>query len=410
MTLKVEPVRCDNEILSFFEISSSYYPGAAHGMSGYSGVNYDPAAGTPIALTDVIKDPSAMAGVVTENIKSTTDGQSASDSVSGLEEYFGENSEDLAWAIDRDALVFRFAPSDIAPYALGPLEARIPFAAYPDLFTGKYGPAEGEFARMLDPYQQNMVDLDGDGQTEIVWVTGSYGFEDSFAYEMLEVIVGERGCSEEEYFFSWDSYVLHTQDGRNFVLTETTSDNDYTNLHVFEIKNGKPSHVGKLEGTGFASVYHERPEAGDGSDEGSDDYDMSWYVDKYPILSPSCFALSKQMNLMSTYNTVRFYEMGEDGMPSPLTDYYEIHAERTLTSLTAMEVELVDPATGERTGETMELTEGSSCTLWRTNGEDYVDLLLEDGTAFRVDVDAEWPQSVNGIPLEEAFGGTMFAG
>jgi hypothetical protein len=37
-------------------------------------------------------------------------------------------------------------------------------------------------------------------------------------------------------------------------------------------------------------------------------------------------------------------------------------------------------------------------------------MTLEDGTAVRFHVTREWPQTVNGTDLLEAFDGTMFAG
>ena len=60
-----------------------------------------------------------------------------------LKEAFTENYDNLTWVIDRDGVTFIFAPSDIAAYAAGTLEAKISFDKYPDLFTGNYGPAEG---------------------------------------------------------------------------------------------------------------------------------------------------------------------------------------------------------------------------------------------------------------------------
>ena len=98
-------------------------------------------------------------------------------------------------------------------------------------------------------------------------------------------------------------------------------------------------------------------------------------------------------------------------MPSPLTDYYEVASEITLTSKTALEADVLDPQSGEPTGEKKEIPEGTKCRLWRTNGEDTVDLTAEDGTAFRVTVETgDGSQKVNGTALEEAFDGTMFGG
>ena len=139
MTCGIEPVRCDSAVLSFYESCTLTYPDAAHGFMGYTGYNYDTATGAAIALTDVITDLNALLPAVSENLVALGDGMPVTDVESELEEAFGQNGENLDWVIDRDALVLRFAPYDVAPYARGTVEARVPFAKYPDLFTGKYG-------------------------------------------------------------------------------------------------------------------------------------------------------------------------------------------------------------------------------------------------------------------------------
>ena len=407
VTFGIEPVRCDSSVLSFYQSVSSYYPGAAHGLLGYVGYNYDTVTGAQIALTDVVTDPAAMVPAVAENLVAIGDGAPVTDIESELEDYFDQNIESLVWTLDRDGIVVRFAPYEIAPYAMGTLEARIPFARYPELFTGKYGPSEGSFAKMTDPNTQVFVDLYGDGQEEAVRVTGSYDEASDYYYcNEIRVTAGEKECCVAEDFYSWKPVLLRTEDGRIIILVETASDNDYTNLHVFEIRDGEPVYAGNMAGTGFASVYHARPEDADDLDE----WNLGWYTEIFPILDPSSFALETRTDLMSTYGAMRCYEIGADGMPSPLTDYYEVTGDITLTSKVPLEAEFVDLNTGELTGESAELPAGTACRMWRTNCEDTVDLLLEDGRAFRVRCTREWPQMVNDIPLEDAFDGTMFAG
>ena len=304
MTCAIEPVRCDSAVLSFYESCALSYPDAAHGFMGYTGHNYDTATGAVIALTDVIKDPSAILSAVSENLVSLADGMPVTDVESELKESFGQNGEDLVWVLDRDALVLRFAPYDIAPYARGTIEARIPYAQYPDLFTGKYGLYNGPFAKKLNSFMPVTMDLDGDGQTETVYVTGSYGMDDlvSMSFSELEVTVGTAGCAEQADFYSWDSVAMHTEDGRNLILTETMTDSDYTNLYVFEVTGSGPSLIGKMDGMGFAATYRE-----DGD-----------YLEEYPVLDPSCFALKEWSDSGDT--EVLFYEIGEDGMPVQLAD------------------------------------------------------------------------------------------
>ena len=134
------------------------------------------------------------------------------------------------------------------------------------------------------------------------------------------------------------------------------------------------------------------------------------FSDRSPLLDPACMYLSTRMDLMSSYSAFRAYQAGGDGMPVPLTDYYEISSGITLTSKVALTGEAVDTQTGQTTGEEKEIPAGSKCSFWHTNGTDTVDMMLEDGTAVRFHVTREWPQTVNGIDLLEAFDGTMFAG
>ena len=65
----IQAVRADAKALSLLESCYTYYPGAAHGMTGYTGYNYD-LSGAPIELTDVFKDPKALVPVVAENLTS----------------------------------------------------------------------------------------------------------------------------------------------------------------------------------------------------------------------------------------------------------------------------------------------------------------------------------------------------
>ena len=122
---RIVPVRCDQSVLSFYEVTSLYYPGAAHGNVGYSGYNYKYATGERITLADVFKDPAALKPVVAKYLRAQADGSPIEDAEDALQYYFDEGNMDaLTWVIDQDGVTFLFAPSDIAPYAMGTLEAK----------------------------------------------------------------------------------------------------------------------------------------------------------------------------------------------------------------------------------------------------------------------------------------------
>ena len=405
---KIVPVRCDQSVLSFYEVTSLYYPGAAHGNVGYSGYNYKSATGERITLADVFKDPAALKPVVAKYLRAQADGSPIEDAEDALQYYFDEGNMDaLTWVIDQDGVTFLFAPSDIAPYAMGTLEAKISFDGESSLFTGNYGPSGDGYAKTMSPFTELRVDLDGDGSDEKLSVTGVYeeGNEVN-AYSGIQVSVGDQVCTEDEYCYSMQPCFVHTKDGRNYVYVVTASDNDYPELVVFEIKDNVPALVGKMDGTGYASAFY--PAYVDG------EYNMEQsHYERYPLIDPSKFALGTRMQLMSTYSGRRFYEAGADGMPAPLSDYYEIDADITLTSLVPVKAEVVDLQTGEPTGEEKEIPVGTKLNFWRTNGTDIVDMRTDDmevGEAFRFKVETGDGQTVNGIKLQEAFDGTVFGG
>ena len=227
--------------------------------------------------------------------------------------------------------------------------------------------------------------------------------DDLFEFSAIKVQVGDTEYTKEMSFFNLESYLIHTEDGKNYIYAVTTSESDYHVLSVFEIDGKEISEVGTMEETAIASVFHPVLD----EDDGEHDWDES-FSEKYQIVDPASFALDTTMKLMSTYGACRYYEVGSDGMPSPITDYYQIIAEVTLTSRVPLTAEAVDPETGKETGEQKELPAGTKCRLWRTNGENTVDVMLEDGSAVRFNVEGTWPQTVNGVDLEEAFEGTVF--
>ena len=92
------------------------------------------------------------------------------------------------------------------------------------------------------------------------------------------------------------------------------------------------------------------------------------------------------------------------------TDVYEIDSDLVLTSLTDLPADIVDADSGDVAKQSSVLPRGTKCSLYRTNGIDSVDVKAEDGTIYRFTVTGDWPQMVNGLRLNQAFEGTMFAG
>ena len=367
----MEVVRCDASVLSLCDISYVYYPGAAHGITGYTGYNYDTWSGNPITLEDVFADLPGMEAAIADNLIAVSTGEKV-EAEDGMLDYAFENG-------------------------------KVSFSENPSLFTGTYGAAEGSYVKKLEPYMPYAVDLDGDGSVENVSVNSIAG-DDDYYNAGLEVHVGDETLTQEDAFYGLTAYLLHTEDGRNYVYTFTSGDNDYPTLTVFAIRDKVPSVVGKMEGSGTASQYIEML-----GDDGEADPEES-FIQRIPLIDPAHFALSTRLTIMSTYSGVRYYGVGDDGMPVPQTDQYDVRNGIVLTSLVDLKAEEVDVLTNQVTGKEVDIPAGTKFTFYQTNGTDTVDLMTEDETLLRFNVSGEWPQTVNGVNLEEAFDGILFAG
>ncbi len=133
---EIQVIRSDDKILSLLDTWASGYPGAAHDMVSFKGYTYDTASGEPIALSDIVADLPGMGRAVSGRLVDFEDQTYTADW--GLEDYFDENGDlkdNLVWTVDAEGITFYFAPYELAPYAVGPLHAQIPFEGYPDLFT-----------------------------------------------------------------------------------------------------------------------------------------------------------------------------------------------------------------------------------------------------------------------------------
>lgn len=393
----IVPVRCDDSVLSFYETTYMNYPGAAHGSMGFSGYNFETGSGEKITLSDVFKDPASLGPVVASNLRARADGSHVEDAEESLKYYFGEGMDYLAWVIDQDGVTFLFSPSDIAPYAMGILESRISFDRDPELFTGKFGPSGAGYARPMSTFTEMEADLDGDGSSEKLSVTGEYLEGDEInTYSGVRVSVGDKTCTAEQHCYGIDPCFVHTGDGKNYIYVVTGGDDDYPELLVFAIRDNVPELAGRMSGTGFAHAFYPVYE------DGKYSADQSWY-ERSPLLDPSNFELSTRMTLMNINSGHRAYKAGEDGMPVPQTDYYEIDEGTTLTSLVPVAAEAVDPVTGEAAGEEKEIPAGTKLRFWRTNGTDTVDLRTDEDEAYRVKIEIADTQMIGGVKLEDAF-------
>ena len=408
MDYSIKLIRCDQQVLSFFDYCDTFYTGAAHGYTGISGYNYDAASGKELTLSDVFADPSALAPVIAKGLRYTSDGSLVSENES--EDTFGDvektikkeltdDSYSIAWAIDQDGVTFRFAPDDLLPHAAGILESHILFSSSADLFVEGFTSFKGGYARQLTAYDDNRVDLNGDGELDSVQVSSVTSEENDYQNVAVRISVNGKELTSDASFFNLKPVLVHTEEGKNYIYAQISGDNDYKKLLVFDINGDTPVKVDEMDNTGFSYYYHY-------TDSNLEDS----YIDDYPMLYPENFSLNSRMNILAEFSASREFKVGENGMPEATTTYYKANGYLPLSFKIDMTCDLVDPETESDAGKTVDVPAGTMCTIWCTNGFNAVDLMLDDNRIVRIYVETDWPQTVNGMRVEDVFDGTFFAG
>ena len=113
--------------------------------------------------------------------------------------------------------------------------------------------------------------------------------------------------------------------------------------------------------------------------------------------------------MLGTAYGYNIYQVGTDGLPVKEHDWYYIGSEIEFTMQKDLTVAVVDEE-GKTTGET-EVKTGAKVRYYRTDGENWADILLSDGRIGRVFPEYSngyW--TVDGIDVEEVFEGIIFGG
>ena len=97
-------------------------------------------------------------------------------------------------------------------------------------------------------------------------------------------------------------------------------------------------------------------------------------------------------------------------MPEAIEPLFYPAGGLTLTAKQYLDVWVADPDTGELI-DTTTLPAKTKVSLLRTDGSSFWDLLLKNGDVRRVWIDdSDWPQSIDGVDIEDCFDGIRFAG
>ena len=392
--------RADNRVLSLGKSGYDYW-GGAHGTGYSTGCNYNARTGEELRIQDVVTDVDMFAGLIEAKVYESglTRDDLFLDEEETLKDYILKAAADhtLNWEITNEGVTVWFNPYEISYYAAGMPSGSVKFAEQTDIFSDYYAEAPRTYVYAANNLGTSGMDFNGDGRTDELRVWAS--MDEYGTYEALKVSVNGVETGKDIWAYSYDPYILHTADGKNYLYVICGSDNDYRMLEVFDLNGSSAVYVGEVNNCGLRSQL----------------LDASSYLYGEELLTdPENFYLESRMEVLSTYSASRRYHVGADGMPVADEDFYQVDTStyEWREALTAKkDVPCVQVAEdGSVTADNAVIPAGTKLTLYRTDGSSLVDLKAGD-TLYRIEVDhSEWPYTINGVEEEEYFDGIMYAG
>ena len=391
--------RADEKVVSI-ESEFYTYAGGAHPMIGYDTRNIDPVTGKEIKLADVVKDQKKLNELLLARLRKNYPDATFVDDENLFAEYdMNVTASDLGAAaytftLDPDGICFYFSLYDLGTYADGVQTVKLLYRDTPELFVKDYVVSGGYVSGIVET---GWYDLGGDGTVdEIV----CYGNEDEFnqAYESVYVKKNEKGLKTDLYSYHMDTFLMHTEDNRDYLYVIAHMDNDASALYIYDLCQETPKLVAE---TGYGLSY-----------DGWEDRNLYGYE---LITDSDDFALTFRCDLLASFNAYFDTSVGPDGTPVlPVDGFYSVPDYiGTLQSAKAFKADIVDES-GKVVQENAEIPAGETFKLLRTDGMTVVDAKLSDGRIARLELtrsDDNYTATVNGqISEEEAFKELLYAG
>ncbi|MGN1139629.1 MAG: DUF3298 domain-containing protein [Oliverpabstia sp.] len=385
---KVTVRRADTAVLSLL-LDGYYYMGGAHGAPYRMGVTFDTETGEKLKLTDVVTDVEKLPELVEEQLDIFWGLEVLYEDLD-LNEFFDEYIDSVQWVLDYHGITFYFNPYEIAPYASGSQSVTISFAEHPEIFNEQYLEVPACYSVELVSEMEFYYDVDGNGTLDSILVSGTEG--EYGEYQQQKIWLNDVWYEEDVESFQIEPMLMHMNNGKNYLYIGQQYPNDYWVYSIYDLSDGAIENID--------SIYSGRHSVIDMEKE---------YYARQVITDPQSFILDTRTDVLGTVSGYDSYHVGENGLPEKEHDGYFICEEREFTMLKNLTVSTVDEE-GNITGNT-ELKKGDKVVYYRTDGENWADLILADGSIARVNLEhSDWFWTINGSNLEDVFDGIMFAG
>ena len=394
--------RVDELVTSVLSYQSSFN-GGVHGYTGYGCINLDSDTGEEISLPDVIADRNALESELKERLLATYDQEmffDLDDSIKSIcDETYGQGEGvgySFTWVFDPDGITFVFSPYDIAAYAAGAQTVTIPYGS--GLINDKYLLRGGNgYVIGLPEYIDKWVDLSGNGDMSRLSVYRyDYDYESDYVISEMIAIDDVQYEVKDMWAYELTPYLVMTGDGRTYIYLDTVSDNGYRTLYMVEAeKDGSEVTVSSIGEGNYIPSY---------SISDSDFYPC------YVPADPTHLHYDTRFDILSTYEAGKIYSISDGGIPNSEDDLYVVHNNITLTSVEDLTCDVVDEA-GNVVESGVTILAGSKYIFYRTDGDSFVDAMIDDGRIVRLNVTREdYRDIVNGSYAEDVFDMLYYAG
>lgn len=380
--------RADTRIFSIL-LDGYYYQGGAHGVPYSMGMTFDTVTGERLKLKDVVTEVEKLPDLVKEQLEIFW-GMDIFYEDLDLNEFFEENEESIQWILDYHGITFYFNPYEIAPYVAGIQSATVSFADHPEIFKEEYLEVPECYGVEFVTEKEFYYDTDGNGTLDSILVGGLQGEYGN--YETVSVLLNGVWYEEDVLCYQIAPVLIHMGDAKNYLYMGQQYSDGYWVYSIFDISGGT---IEKIEDvySGMHNIINPEEE----------------YYAFQVLTDPQHFLMDTYTYMLGTAYGYNTYHVGENGLPEKEHDWYTIDNHMEYTMLKDLSVSIVDEE-GNKTGTT-ELKSGEKVIYYRTDGENWADLMLKDGSIVRVNpVNEDGIWEIDGTDIEEIFDGIIFAG
>lgn len=413
MTRTVE--RSDRDYFSFVEANESYY-GGAHGGYMLTGMTFDVKTGERVILSDIVKDADEFKDVVAILLNDHFGDIFYDDVHKLIAEY---ELDGFTWSMDPFGITLYFNQYELAPYAAGMQIVDLTYDDYPDLLDGSYFEPQEQYVLELDAYEECTVDLNGDGVKETITVDRS---ADEYDYYTTEILLNNQMIKSDVEDYSAECYLVKCKDAA-YLYVFHHMESDYSVLEVFDLATGTLVPWGDGNSNLFMpGTYVSREEDG-----------RYYYETNSPVfVNPQQFYLSSRLDTLSTYNGMKKYHVGEQGLPVSEEEVYTVDAGFLLKAKADVPCKVMKEdgtVTDENgvipAGTFFRIVKATENEVWGVQAIDYVpeteeyelnyfmvdaDTTYQTDTLYYIQLERENGDTINGTDIWELLDGLMYAG